>query len=330
MPVRPLKLPDDLNNLYDLIIEAFQYPENPEWNIDSDEVEGIKDTVNTLRRIWPLYRLIKWTTPALRDALLGFVWEEQGSAVGTVTLSRRGSTDSWMVGNVCVLPNFRRRGIARQLVETALNTIRTQRGNLVVLDVIAGNIPAYKLYESLGFVQYTSGLEMELKTSGVPEPPVIPEGFSFEAIPQREWRLPMQMAKRTVPANVQAFDPITEKRYRHSWTMRLFFNVMNKLQRVVVEDYALKKIETGEVVAMGFTTAQTKPGGRHSIRLVLGPEQAELALFLIESLLYKVKRLSPEHVVETVLWEWCYFSLAAHQKAGFESRKEGQRMGLVL
>jgi ribosomal protein S18 acetylase RimI-like enzyme len=330
MPIRPLKLPDDLENLYNLIIEAFQYPENPEWNIDSDEVDGIKDTVNTLRRIWPLYRMINWTTPALRDALLGYIWEEEGIAVGLVTISRRGSTDSWMVGNVAVLPNFRRRGIARQLVVTALDAIRAQGGDLVVLDVIAGNLPAHKLYESLGFVQYTSALEMELKSAEVPELPTIPEGYHYEVIPAREWRLPMQMAQRTVPTNVQAFDPITEKRYRHSWTMCLFFNVMNKVQRVVVEDFALKKAETGEVVAMGFTTAQTKPVGRHTIGLNLEPNQADLLPFLIEFMLNKVKSHGPENAVETVLWEWRYFSLAAHQEAGFESRKEGHRMGLVL
>lgn len=38
MPIRPLKLPDDLEHIYTLIIEAFRYPENPEWNIDPDEV----------------------------------------------------------------------------------------------------------------------------------------------------------------------------------------------------------------------------------------------------------------------------------------------------
>ena len=70
MSIRPLKLPEDLDNLYTLIIEAFQYPENPEWNIDSDEVDGIKDTVKTIKRTWPLYRMINWMTPALLDALL--------------------------------------------------------------------------------------------------------------------------------------------------------------------------------------------------------------------------------------------------------------------
>jgi ribosomal protein S18 acetylase RimI-like enzyme len=330
MPIRPLELPNDLDILYKLIIKAFQYPENPEWNIDSDEVDGIQDTINTLRRIWPLYRLISWTTPALRDALLGYIWEEEGIAVGLVTLSRRGSTDSWMVGNVAVVPNFRRRGIARQLVVTALDTIRAQGGDLVVLDVIAGNFPAHKLYESLGFVQYTRALEMELKSAGVRDLPTIPEGYHYEVVPTREWRLPMQMAKRTVPESVQAFDPITEKRYRRSWVIRLFFNVMNKVQRVVVEDFALKKAETGEVVSMGFTTAQTKPVGRHTIGLNLEPNQADLLPFLIEFMLNKVKSHGPGHTVETVLWEWRYFSLAVHQEAGFETRKEGHRMGLVL
>jgi hypothetical protein len=81
---------------------------------------------------------------------------------------------------------------------------------------------------------------------------------------------------------------------------------------------------------MGFTTAQTKPVGRHTLGLNLEPNQADLLPFLIEFMLNKVKSHGPEHAVETVLWEWRYFSLAAHQEAGSESRKEGHRMGLVL
>jgi len=330
MSIRRLKFPEDLDNLYALIIDSFQYPENPEWNIDSDELEGIKDTLKTLKRIWPLYRMIHWMTPALRDALHGYIWEEDGKAVGLVTVSRRGSGDSWLVGNVAVLPDYRRRGIAQKLVESGIDTIREKGGDLVVLDVIAGNLPAYKLYEKLGFEHFTSILELNLKSKEVPPIPSLPEGILYERIPLKEWEIPMELAKRVVPGHVQAFDPITKSRYHNPLPQRLLFSAMNRMRGIVRQDFVLREAASREVIAVGSTSAQTKPGDRHSITMNLGSEHADLDSFLVRFMIHEVKKVSPDHVVQTGLWKWRYFTLDAHLDAGFEVGKEGHRMGLKL
>ncbi len=330
MSIRPLKLPEDLDILYTLIIEAFQYPENPEWNIDSDQVDGLKDTLKTIRRIWPLYRMINWMTPALRDALLGYFWEEDGEAVGLVTISRRGSGDSWLVGNVAVLPDYRRRGIAQKLVESGLDYIRKASGDLVVLDVIAGNLPAYKLYEKLGFEHYTSIMDLNLKSKDVPTRPNLPKGIIYERIPLREWEIPMELAKRVVPENIQFFDPITKSRYHRPLALLLFFSAMNRKRGIVRQDFVLRETVSREVVAVGSTSTQTKPGDRHSINMNLGPEHADLVPYLVQFMLHEVIKVSPDHTIQTGLWKWRYFALDAHIEAGFEVGKEGHRMGLKL
>ena len=330
MSIRKLKLPNDLDKIYNVIVESFQYPENPEWNADQDEVAGIKDTVTTIRRIWPLYRMISWTSPTLRDALLGWFWVEDGQTAGMVSIARRGSTDTWLIGNVAVTPNFRRRGIARKLVEHSLEYIRKQGGTLAVLDVIDGNLPAYKLYDSLGFEHYSSRMELASKSEKIPPLPEIPGGFRFEKITDKDWQIQLEMAKRVVPVKVQSFDPITEARYKRSLPIRIFTRTMNKMQGIVTEDFAIRDLNSKEFVALGFTTAQTKSSGRHNVNLSLKPEYAELVPYIIQKMLHKVKTTSAKHTVEAALWEWRYFTFEEHHKHGFEKVKEWHRMGLNL
>jgi ribosomal protein S18 acetylase RimI-like enzyme len=330
MTQRRLVLPGDLDIVYNLLVDSFQYPEHPEWDLEEDELEGFKATIATLKRIWPLYRLIKWTSPALRDALLGYIWEEDGQPVGLVSVSRRGSTDSWMVGNVSVLPEYRRRGIARRLVQAGLDFIREQGGKLAVLDVISGNLPAYELYKSLGFEHYTSMMEMEQRSGGVPALPPIPEGYLYEKVPMKDWQTPLELARRLVPDKVQAFDPPTKGRYYTPPALRLFATIMNKMRGTIAEDFALREAKTSQVVALGSINAQTRPGDRHHITMSVGQEQAALVPFLLQLMLHKVKSASPEHAVDTALWEWRYFTIEEHQKAGFTKGKEGHRLGINL
>jgi GNAT superfamily N-acetyltransferase len=313
-----------------MIIDSFQYPENPEWNIDEDEVEGIKDIITSYRRIWPLYWLIRWTSPALRDVLHGFIWEEDLKPVGLVTFGRRGNTDTWLVSNVSVLPDYRRRGIARNLVNASLEFIREQGGRLAVLDVIDGNLPAYQLYLSLGFEHYTSIIDLILSSIEVSQLPDIPSGYHIEKVTYKNWQIGMEMAKQTMPEKVQAFDPITRARFQIPVLMRFIQNLLNRFQGIRKGDFALRNKQTDQIDALGYITAQTRSGGRHSIGLSLPADKADLVPFLIRYMLHKVNQFSPDHKVESMLWEWRYFAVEEYLKAGFVKRREGHRLGIIL
>lgn len=61
--------------------------------------------------------------------------------------------DAFHIARLGVLPQARRRGIARDLVETACTTARERGDPLVTLVVWADNGPALALYDGLGFAQ---------------------------------------------------------------------------------------------------------------------------------------------------------------------------------
>ena len=55
--------------------------------------------------------------------------------------------------NVAVDPNYRRCGIARQLIEALILQLRERGSCSLTLEVRVSNTPAVKLYESMGFAQ---------------------------------------------------------------------------------------------------------------------------------------------------------------------------------
>jgi ribosomal protein S18 acetylase RimI-like enzyme len=86
-------------------------------------------------------------------SLSGFVWVEDGTLVGNLSLIPlvKNHRRVYLIANVAVHPDFRRRGIARALTEAALQEIRQKNGPEAWLQVRQENTGAYQLYHSLGF-----------------------------------------------------------------------------------------------------------------------------------------------------------------------------------
>ncbi len=78
-----------------------------------------------------------------------WVAEVEGRVVGFVVLWL--VVDEAHVATLAVHPDFRRRGIARRLLETLLAAAREAGARLATLEVRAGNLPAQALYRRYGF-----------------------------------------------------------------------------------------------------------------------------------------------------------------------------------
>ncbi len=63
------------------------------------------------------------------------------------------NTESLILHNICVHPQYRRRGVARTLLKRVLLWATSNKKHKVVLFVNAENAPAMKLYQSMGFVR---------------------------------------------------------------------------------------------------------------------------------------------------------------------------------
>lgn len=143
---------------------------------------------------WALGRLL--LPPAANPD--GFVWIEDGRVIGNASLlAVEGRPERWVMANVAVLPEYRRRGIARAMVQAGLNLASERRAHVVVLQVKSGNQGAQTLYTSLGF------RTLATRTTWVRPPGPLPGPVEFVGRVRRrqpaDWVAQWVLAQRTYP-----------------------------------------------------------------------------------------------------------------------------------
>jgi ribosomal protein S18 acetylase RimI-like enzyme len=330
MPLRPFKLPADLDVLVELLPPSFQYPENETWSIRQDEIEGMVDSLRGIRRIWPVVRLLQALHPPLRDALRGFIWEEDGQPVGLANVLRLGHTDRWLIGNVGVLPDYRRRGIARQLVQACVDYARERGAASVVLDVVAGNEPACRLYESLAFTHYDDRYEFNRAPNGLPDVVPLPAAYRLTPCSPHDWHPRYELAQRITPETVCRYVPVEEGRFRQPPLLRLMAPLFRAAEGVQVRSFMARCAADQRVVASARCVMRRRRGGNNSLQIELDPAHASLAPHLITQMLRTVAPAGSPHPVELQLPRWQSALADAAREAGFSLRYEYRSMGLLL
>lgn len=117
----------------------------------------MKDVLALLRELFggwePKLDLARYQDALCRKDSFVFIHRENGKAVAMVALycipllSRRLA----VIEEVATLPAYRRLGFSRGLLEQALAAAKTWGADVVELTTRQNNIPAQRLFESLGF-----------------------------------------------------------------------------------------------------------------------------------------------------------------------------------
>ncbi len=329
MPIRAIKFPTDIDTLIDLTADTFQYPENEAWSVQADDEESITDTFKSLKTLWPLFRLMGIFSPKMRNILNGYFWEEEGRPVGMIVMQRQSNTSSWMIGNVGVLPEFRRRGIARKLVAACLDFIREHGGEIALLDVIAENIPAYHLYQKMGFVHYSSRIEINYISDALLAEVPLPDGYTVAPMGKFEWRPRFKLEKEVTPLDVQKFEPVTEAHYNPGKALILFSLLLMRLSGQKTKRLAFRTA-AGEIVAFGYYRIRKKKGGVNGLNLRVHPDHPTVAAHIVPFLINTAIRLGPDRRIEFSIPAWQNHLLDVVLKAGCEKRFEYHSMGLKL
>jgi len=144
--LRPLEVRRDLGRVADLVEYCFA---------DTLDVDG-RRYIQQMRAVAQNPTALSWVNTLSERVSLpmsGFVWEEDGKIVGNLTLipyQIRG-VRHYLIANVAVHPDYRRRGIAFRLTKRALEQARQQNIPATWLHVREENAGAIQLYRSLGF-----------------------------------------------------------------------------------------------------------------------------------------------------------------------------------
>lgn len=134
-----------MGQVADLIEIAFR------GNLDGTGRRMVRE-MRTLGRIgwigWVLSRVL--LPPAARP--MGFVWEEDGRVVGNASLLPvSGHKGRLVMANVAVHPDYRRRGIAREMVGASDDLAQRVGVDSIYLQVERHNQAALSLYRSMGY-----------------------------------------------------------------------------------------------------------------------------------------------------------------------------------
>jgi ribosomal protein S18 acetylase RimI-like enzyme len=168
--LRPIDVSRDLVAVAELIAEAFQD------DMDASGERAVRD----MRTVGRWARLFGWMDrlSAPGEGLApGFVWVEDDHIVGNISARRVGPFGrGWLIGNVAVSRTWRRRGIARSLMQAAIDLARRQRGEWMALQVRSDGEAARGLYQSLGFKEMGETIQYRRAQLQPATPPDSPAG----------------------------------------------------------------------------------------------------------------------------------------------------------
>ncbi len=266
--LRPLDPARDLGAITTLIAAAFAQ------EMDEPSRRALRE-LQWMARLSPLVWWLAQVDPSFHESFSGFVWEEPSpkgrrwQVVGNVSLNRApGNRQRWVLCNVVVRDDYRRRGIGRRLTEAAVAEARDLGAEGVLLQAYQDNLPALKLYTDLGFREVAGETEFWLDAV---------DAVAFLDAPcyqLRAWRpadgqAAYDLARLVTPAVQQWFRPIQAGEYRLNWLARLLEAASDLMAGR--RAYRLVALKDGRLVAT-MTVVAAFRRGEHQLSLLVHPD----------------------------------------------------------
>ena len=193
--LRPFEARRDLGRVADLIEICFADTLDPDGARYIQRMRSAAGDPNMLR--WASISA-EWGNRTMG----GYVWEEDGRLVGNLSLipySIHGRR-RYLIANVAVHPEYRRRGIARQLTSQAITFCRQRGISEVWLHVREENDPAVNLYRALNFNERARRTTWHSQSDYARGE--APAGLSLGKRHKEDWNLQRQWLSQNYPPEV--------------------------------------------------------------------------------------------------------------------------------
>ncbi|MBI5651902.1 MAG: GNAT family N-acetyltransferase [Chloroflexi bacterium] len=238
----------------------------------------------------PLFRelgIILWTlsyTPTFPPGMTGLVWGEDGRMVGDLTLNQdEGRADRFMISNVAVKPEYRRQGIARQLVMVALDELRERGAHTIILNARPSAPGAIKLYANLGFQEIEMRGEWSLTTAPTD---LIEAHATIRPVRRTDDRAIAELLRAVTPASVEQIRPRLHSEFTLPLEDRFFEWLIDLATGQRTRRWA---VERNDRLAALILTRGQKYGAPHRIHFETHPRfrgqiETELIAFALREL----------------------------------------------
>ena len=190
-------------------------------------------------------------------------------------------------------------------------------------------MPAFTLYERLGFTQYSSSVLFSFEQS---EPlPGCPMPEPYRIVPAHlfDWRMRYELALVITPQDVCQFDPVREELFRQPAILRPLIPLITRVMGTKNAGFAVR-LPYGKVVARGGYFARLKAGGVNSFDISADPAHPAAVKPLMVHLLGEIERTSPGRRVELSAAHWQPATIAAAEALGMRQVLTMHDMGLHM
>lgn len=148
-------IPEDIEEIRRMTVEGF------EGTAIDQHVERLCGIVNGHDWRWRKARQIDDDCEAHAAGV--FVAEEDGRVLGYITTRIDRATGKGRIPNLAVDASARGRGIARQLIQHALDHMRSEGMTVAMIETMANNDVGQHLYPSCGFTEIARQIHYAMK-----------------------------------------------------------------------------------------------------------------------------------------------------------------------
>ena len=199
--LRALNILRDLPGVADLVEKCFA---------DTIDSEG-RRYLQQMRRAGQDNSFMRWAANAVESVsmpLSGYIWEEHGEIIGNVSLIpyRHKQQKIYLIANVAVHPDHRRKGIGRELTVAAMRHARARHASETWLHVREDNPGAIALYTGLGFNELARRTLWQAKpdrNAALPE-----AGISVGKRAERDWPQQEKWLQQVYPDVLTWYQPM--------------------------------------------------------------------------------------------------------------------------
>jgi ribosomal protein S18 acetylase RimI-like enzyme len=280
---RPINLSKDLPQIIKLLEQVFGH----RLSGNQQRLFSVQPGLSQPSFLWRM-------NPIANKLALGYVWEEHGRIIGNATLLTTRSPERYLVVNVAVHPDYRRRGIARDLMVTLTELVQARGGRQILLQVVKDNAAAIQLYRSLNYDtigSMTTWRNSQLRLRHLEPAALNPSGLpSIRELSWQDWQRAYRLDIASLTNDLNWPEPLRKDEYKQTlW--RQFENMLNGRHREVW----VAKNQANQLT--GLVSIKSEWGKPHQIVLRVHPEwQAQLERPLLAKAIHRIGYLSNRSV----------------------------------
>ncbi len=261
--LRQLNIVRDLPGVADLVEKCFA---------DTMDADG-RNYIQQMRRAGKDNAFLRWATSAVETAsmpLSGYIWEENGEIIGNVSMIpyRHARKKYFIIANVAVQPEYRKKGIGRALTLAAMQHAKQHRADETWLHVREDNPGAIGLYHSLGFVELTRRTAWQAQpdrnaNAGNP-------GVAITRRIPRDWSVQETWLQSLYPDLMTWYQPMPWNSLRPGFAPMLF--------RFIADDEVRHWVARVNNIPSAVVSWQAMAGRNNRLWVAVPPEGSEDAL----------------------------------------------------